>query len=304
LRYDIYKSNDKKKYLNPERVAMLDSISLKAKMVVEGYIIGQHKSPYHGFSVEFAEHRSYESGDEIRHIDWKLYGKTNKLYIKRYEEETNLRAHLILDTSKSMTYSSGKISKLEYGSYLLAALSYLMISQQDAAGVVLFDESIRSFVPPKSTSSHLNILLNTLDVKSCGIDTNIEPVLHEMAEKINKRGLVIIISDLFDNPNNIMNGVKHFRHNKQEVIIFHILDKNELEFDFNSRTQFVDMESGEKITTDPWHIKDDYQNLMIDQQKFYKQQCGLNQIDYIPLYTHDNLDKGISEYFSKRQKLS
>ena len=283
---------------------MLDSISLKAKMVVEGYIIGQHKSPYHGFSVEFAEHRSYESGDEIRHIDWKLYGKTNKLYIKRYEEETNLRAHLILDTSKSMNYSSGNISKLEYGSYLLAALSYLMISQQDAAGVVLFDESIRSFVPPKSTSSHLNILLNTLDVKSCGVDTNIEPVLHEMAEKINKRGLVIIISDLFDNPNNIMNGLKHFRHNKQEVIIFHILDKNELEFNFNSRTQFIDMESGENITTDPWHIRDDYQNLIINQQKFYKQECGLNQIDYIPLYTHDNLDKGISEYFNKRQKLS
>ncbi len=283
---------------------MLDSISLKAKMVVEGYIIGQHRSPYHGFSVEFAEHRSYESGDEIRHIDWKLYGKTNKLYIKRYEEETNLRAHLILDTSKSMNYSSGNISKLEYGSYLLAALSYLMISQQDAAGVVLFDESIRSFVPPKSTSSHLNILLNTLDVKSCGVDTNIEPVLHEMAEKINKRGLVIIISDLFDNPDNIMNGLKHFRHNKQEVIIFHILDKNELEFNFNSRTQFIDMESGENITTDPWHIRDDYQNLIINQQKFYKQECGLNQIDYIPLYTHDNLDKGISEYFNKRQKLS
>ena len=304
MRYDINQSNNKKKYLDPERVAMLDSISLKAKMVVEGYIIGQHRSPYHGFSVEFAEHRSYDPGDEIRHIDWKLYGKTNKLYIKRYEEETNLRAHLILDTSKSMTYSSGKISKLEYGSYLLAALSYLMISQQDAAGVVLFDESIRSFVPPKSTSSHLNILLNTLDVKSCGVDTNIEPVLHEMAEKINKRGLVIIISDLFDNPNNIMNGLKHFRHNKQEVIIFHILDKNELEFNFNSRTQFIDMESGKNITTEPWHIRNDYRNLMIDQQKFYKQQCGLNQIDYVPLYTHDNLDKGISEYFSKRQKLS
>ena len=136
-------------------VAMLDSISMKAKLVVEGYIIGQHRSPYHGFSVEFAEHRSYEPGDEVKHIDWKLYGKTNRLYVKRFEEETNLRAHLILDTSKSMTYSSGKVTKLDYGSYLLAALSYLMISQQDAAGVVLFDEKIRSFIPPKSTPSHL-----------------------------------------------------------------------------------------------------------------------------------------------------
>ena len=286
-------------------VAMLDSISMKAKMVVEGYIIGQHRSPYHGFSVEFAEHRSYESGDEVRHIDWKLYGKTNRLYVKRYEEETNLRAHLILDTSKSMTYTSGGVSKLEYGSYLLAALSYLMISQQDAAGVVLFDESIRSFVPPKSTPSHLNTLLNVLDVKSPGVDTKIEPVLHEMAERIKKRGLVIIISDLFDEPKNIMNGLKHFRHSKQEVILFHVLDRNELEFDFNTRTRtkFIDMESGEEITTDPWHVQNDYKNLIKGLQDYYKSECRLNLIDYVPLFTDDSLDKGLSEYFNKRKRL-
>ena len=284
-------------------VAMLDSISMRAKMIVEGYIIGQHRSPYHGFSVEFAEHRSYESGDEVRHIDWKLYGKTNRLYVKRYEEETNLRAHLILDTSKSMAYTSGGVSKLEYGSYLLAALSYLMISQQDAAGVVLFDESIRSFVPPKSTPSHLNTLLNVLDVKSPGVDTKIEPVLHEMAERIKKRGLVIIISDLFDEPKNIMNGLKHFRHSKQEVILFHILDRNELEFDFNTRTKFIDMESGEEITTDPWHVQNDYKNLIKGLQDYYKSECRLNLIDYVPLFTDDSLDKGLSEYFNKRQRL-
>ena len=284
-------------------VAMLDSLSMRAKMVVEGYIIGQHRSPYHGFSVEFAEHRSYEPGDEVRHIDWKLYGKTNRLYIKRYEEETNLRAHLILDTSKSMNYTSGKVSKLQYGSYLLAALSYLMIRQQDAAGVVLFDESIRSFIPPKSNPSHLNTLLNVLDVNTPGTDTKIEPVLHEMAERIKKRGLVIIISDLFDEPNNIINGLKHFRHSKQEVILFHILDRNELEFDFNSRTKFVDMESGEELTTDPWHVKNDYKNLIENLQDYYKTQCRLNLIDYVPLFTDDSLDKGLNEYFNKRQKL-
>ena len=284
-------------------VAMLDSISMKAKMVVEGYIIGQHRSPYHGFSVEFAEHRSYEPGDEIRHIDWKLYGKTNRLYVKRYEEETNLRAHLILDTSKSMAYTSGGVSKLEYGSYLLAALSYLMIRQQDAAGVVLFDEDIKTFIPPKSIPSHLNTLLNTLDIKAPGEDTRIEPVLHEMAERIKKRGLVIIISDLFDDPENIMNGLKHFRHSKQEVILFHILDRNELEFDFNSRTKFVDMESGEELTTDPWHVKNEYKNLIKGLQDYYKSECRLNPIDYVPLFTDDSLDKGLSEYFNKRQRL-
>ena len=284
-------------------VAMLNSISMKAKLVVEGYIIGQHRSPYHGFSVEFSEHRSYEPGDEVRHIDWKLYGKTNRLYVKRYEEETNLRAHLILDTSKSMSYTSNKVSKLDYGSYLLAALSYLMISQQDAAGVVLFDEKIRSFIPPKSTPSHLNTLLNVLDTPKPGNDTKIESVLHQMAERINKRGLVIIISDLLDEPKSVLKGLKHFRHRKQEVILFHILDRNELEFEFENRTKFVDMESGEEITTDPWHIKNDYKNLILDVQKYYRRNCRLNKIDYVPLYTDDSLDKGLSEYFNKRQRL-
>ena len=284
-------------------VAMLNSISMKAKLVVEGYIIGQHRSPYHGFSVEFSEHRSYEPGDEVKHIDWKLYGKTNRLYVKRYEEETNLRAHLILDTSKSMSYTSNKVSKLDYGSYLLAALSYLMISQQDAAGVVLFDEKIRALIPPKSTPSHLNTLLNVLDSPKPGNDTKIESVLHQMAERINKRGLVIIISDLLDEPKNILKGLKHFRHKKQEVILFHILDRNELEFEFENRTKFVDMESGEEITTDPWHIKNDYKNLILDVQKYYRRNCRLNKIDYVPLYTDDSLDKGLSEYFNKRQRL-
>ena len=284
-------------------VAMLNSISMKAKLVVEGYIIGQHRSPYHGFSVEFSEHRSYEPGDEVKHIDWKLYGKTNRLYVKRYEEETNLRTHLILDTSRSMSYTSNKISKLEYGSYLLAALSYLMISQQDAAGVVLFDEKIRSFIPPKSTPSHLNTLLNVLDVPEPGNNTKIESVLHQMAERINKRGLVIIISDLLDEPKNVLNGLKHFRHKKQEVILFHILDRNELEFEFDSRTKFVDMESDEEITTDPWHIKNDYKNLILEIQKYYRRNCRLNKIDYVSLFTDDSLDKGLSEYFNKRQRL-
>jgi len=289
--------------LQPEMVAMLNSISMKAKLVVEGYIIGQHRSPYHGFSVEFSEHRSYEPGDEVKHIDWKLYGKTNRLYVKRYEEETNLRTHLILDTSRSMSYTSNKISKLEYGSYLLAALSYLMISQQDAAGVVLFDEKIRSFIPPKSTPSHLNTLLNVLDVPEPGNNTKIESVLHQMAERINKRGLVIIISDLLDEPKNVLNGLKHFRHKKQEVILFHILDRNELEFEFDNRTKFVDMESDEEITTDPWHIKNDYKNLILDIQKYYRRNCRLNKIDYVSLFTDDSLDKGLSEYFNKRQRL-
>ena len=289
--------------MRPETVALLNSISMKARMVVEGYIIGQHKSPYHGFSVEFAEHRSYEPGDEIKHIDWKLFGKTNKLYVKRYEEETNLRAHLLLDTSKSMFYKSGLVSKIEYSSYLFAALSYLMIKQQDAAGVVLFDDKIQKYIPPKSTPKHLNLLLDALEVKSPGNDTKIEKVLHEMADKIKKRGLIILISDLLDDKENIMKGLKHFRHNNQEVIVFHILDRKEYDFDFDERVRFKDMESGQEITTEPWHIRKEYQNIMDKLQLYYTRECRNNHIDYVPLYTDYDLDIGITKYFKKRQRL-
>ena len=189
---------DKRKYLHPEMVAKLGNMSLRARLVVEGYIIGLHKSPYHGFSVEFAEHRAYGPGDEIRHIDWKLYGKTDRYYIKQYEEETNLRSYLIMDISKSMTYRSKNISKLEYAGYLTAALSYLMLHQKDGIGLILFDKKIQSFIPPRSTSSHLNTVFSQLDQIRPGEDTQVGNVLHEMAERIKKRGLVILISDLFD----------------------------------------------------------------------------------------------------------
>jgi len=294
---------DKRKFLQPETVALLNSMALRARMIVEGYIIGHHRSPYHGFSVEFAEHRAYGSGDEIRHIDWRLYGKTDRLYVKRYEEETNLRSHLILDTSRSMQYTSSEVTKLQYGNYLVAALSYLMINQQDAAGLAQFDDKLRSFIHPKSTPSHLNTLLSHLDDETAGNDTQIEPVLHKMAERIKKRGLVVLISDLFDDPENIMSGLKHFRHNKQEVIVFHILDRKELDFDFNSRTKFLDMETGEEITTEPWHIRSNYNDLIKDLQDYYRSECRQHRIDYVSLFTDQNLDIGLTEYLNKRKKL-
>ena len=294
---------DKRKFLQPETVALLNSMALRARMIVEGYIIGHHRSPYHGFSVEFAEHRAYGSGDEIRHIDWRLYGKTDRLYVKRYEEETNLRSHLILDTSRSMQYTSSEVTKLQYGNYLVAALSYLMINQQDAAGLAQFDDKLRSFIHPKSTPSHLNTLLSHLDDETAGNDTQIEPVLHKMAERIKKRGLVVLISDLFDDPENIMSGLKHFRHNKQEVIVFHILDRKELDFDFNSRTKFLDMETGEEITTEPWHIRSNYNDLIKDLQDYYRSECRQHRIDYVCLFTDQNLDIGLTEYLNKRKKL-
>lgn len=296
-------SIDKKKYLQPETVAKLDNMALRARLVVEGYIIGQHKSPYHGFSVEFAEHRAYGPGDEIRHVDWKLYGKTDRYYVKQYEEETNLKAYILLDTSRSMKYTSSTITKLDYGSYMAAALSYLMLNQRDGIGLILFDEKIKKFIPPRSTSSHLNTVLKQLEKPKFGSDTAIGSVLHEMAERIKKRGLVILISDLMDDQNSILSGLKHFRHNKQEIILFHVLDRKELEFDFSTRTRFKDMESGTLLTTEPWQIKESYMDRIITLQEKYKRKCREQLIDYVPVFTDQDLDIVLNSYLNKRQKL-
>jgi len=295
-------SIDKRKYLDPLIVAKLDNMALRARLVVEGYLIGQHKSPYHGFSVEFAEHRAYGSGDEIRHIDWKLYGKTDRYYVKRYEEETNLRSYILLDTSQSMTYGSGEITKLEYGSYLSAALTHLMLNQRDAMGLVLFDEKIRKFIPPRAAPSHANIIMGALDKIQSANDTQIRPTLDYMAERIKKRGLVILISDLLDDPAQVLMGLNHFRHNKQEMIVFHLLDRQELEFQFGNRTKFRDLETDETITTEPWHIRSAYQELIEMHQRKYRLGCRNQRIDYVPLFTDQPLDLALNEYLNKRQK--
>ena len=294
---------DKRKYLNPEIVSAISSIALRARLIVEGYIIGKHRSPYHGFSVEFAEHKSYDLGDEIKNIDWKLYGKTDRLYVKRYEEETNLKTYIILDNSKSMSFSSGSVSKINYANSLLASLAYLMINQQDAVGLIQFSDKINTFIPPKGKRSHLKTIIGKLSDSSEGSDTHIEPVLHEMAERINKRGLIIFISDLLDDPTKIINGLKHFRHRKQEVIVFHILDKKEVNFDFNERSKFIDMETGEEIVTEPWHIRENYTQLIKRRKNRFMKECNHQQIDYIPVTTDINLKECITSYLEKRNRL-
>ena len=291
-----------KKYLNPAVLSSIDNMALRAKLVVEGYLVGKHKSPYHGFSVEFAEHRTYGQGDEIKHIDWKLYGKTDRHYVKRFEEETNLRSYILLDTSKSMSFKSKNISKLKYGESLTAALTHLMINQKDAVGLILFDNAIREYISPKTSKSHKNVIFNSLSKCKAGKNTNIKLILDSMAERIKKSGLVILISDLLDDPKNVMKGLNHFRHNKQEVIVFHLLDKQEFNFTFNERTKFSDMETGETITTDPWHIQSSYQDKIKLFINKFKTECGNQKIDYVPIFTDQNFDLALSEYIRKRHK--
>ena len=289
--------------LSPEIISRLNNLSLKARYVVEGFMVGLHKSPYHGFSVEFSEHRAYGAGDEIRHVDWKLWGKTDRYFVKQYEEETNLKAYLLIDQSLSMNYASNKISKLEYAKLISASLGYLMLKQQDAVGLTLFDDRIRVNIPARSKRSHLNVILSKMEKIKAGPETHMAPVLHSTAEVIKKRGLIILISDLFDNQEEVLSGLQHFRYKGHEVIVFHIMDPQEMKLDFSQRTRFRDMESGEEIITDPWHIQKDYQRDMEQFCDNYKIQCRQNNIDYIQLATDSPLDMALSEYLLKRKRM-
>ena len=293
----------KEQILNPEIISKLNNLSLKARYVVEGFIVGLHKSPYHGFSVEFSEHRVYGSGDEIRHIDWKLWGKTDRYFVKQYEEETNLKSYLIIDQSLSMAYKSSSISKLEYAQILAASLGYLMIRQQDAVGLTLFDNKIRTNIPPRSKKSHLNVLLAQMQNIKPGPETLIAPILHKTADAIKKRGLIILISDLFDDPEKILSGLQHFRYKGHEVVVFHIFDPQEISLEFSNRTRFQDMETGEIIITDPWHIQKEYQKSIRQFCDYFKSNCRQKNIDYVQISTEVNLDIALSEYLINRKKI-
>lgn len=296
-------SSDTQKYLKPDVVAKLSNMEIKARLVVEGFITGLHKSPYHGFSVEFAEHRQYMPGDEIRTIDWKVYGRTSRYYVKRYEEETNLKTYILLDTSGSMTFSSSDITKLQYGSYLAASLAYLMIHQKDATGLVLFDKRIRKYMPPRATMGYLKTLEESLQNISDHEDTDIAPTLHEIAERIKRRGLIIVISDLFDDPQKVIAGLKHFRHRRHEVIVFHILDPQERELAYSGDVMFEDMETKERIGTQPWHIRSSYREQMEAFIENYRKECRENNIDYVLLDTRTSFDVALLEYLTQRAKI-
>ena len=288
--------------LNPEIISNLDNLMLKARVIVEGFMVGIHRSPFHGFSVEFSEHKGYAIGDDIKHLDWKLWAKTDKYYIKQFEEETNLQCHIFLDMSKSMSYNSHDISKIQYAQMLTAALGYLIINQQDSLGLTLFDKKVRTVIPPKSSKSHLKTIMSVLNNIVCGPETKISRVLHQGAEMIHKKGLIVLISDLFDNPKNVIESLKHFRYKKNEVIVFHILDPQELELKYNEQIMFEDLETKEQILTEPWHIQKIYKKEISSFLGHYQNECRKNKISYNLLTTNISLDYALSEFLNKRRK--
>ena len=301
------------KYLDPLVVSRLTNIEIKAKLIVEGFITGMHKSPYHGFSVEFAEHRPYNPGESLKNIDWKVYGKTNKLFSKRFEEETNLRCQVVLDVSDSMRYPQKGLSKMEYGAYLSAALQYLMINQRDAAGMTLFDEEITFYAPAKSRYSWLVPIFKKLEevVQSATQFTKktaTAKVLHTVARKFNRRSLVVLITDLFnqmEDSDELFKALQHLRHEKHEVLVFHLLDRDtEENFEFPNRPIILkDLESGEKIEVLPNQIRDKYQEMMKAFKARFKQRCYEFSIDFVEVDIKQSYDKVLTDYLVKRRSL-
>ncbi len=298
--------NVKRKYLDPAAVSRLAGMELVARLVVEGFISGMHKSPYQGFSVEFVEHRQYMPGDEIRYIDWKVYGKSDRYYIKKFEEETNLKSYILLDTSGSMAFkgdeSSGEITKLEYGCYLAACLSYLMLKQRDSVGLVIFNDQLRSYIPPRLGPTHLHALMSGLENVSPGGDTNISATFHELAQRIVRRGLIIIISDLMDDPEKVLRSLKHFRHKKHEVIVFHVLDPADLTFPFDGPVLFRDLETQEQLSVEAELLRDEYLQQMDQFISTYRNGCRANSMDYVQMDTSVPFDYALSLYLSMRKR--
>ena len=293
------------RYLRPEAVARLKNLSLTARSVVEGSVGGLHKSPYHGFSVEFAEHREYAPGDNIRYLDWLALARTDRYFVKQFDEETNLRCMILLDTSASMGYaSSGGVSKLEYGCFLAASLAYLMVRQQDSVGLVTFDNEIRHHIPPRGAETHLNVLLRRLEEVSPGEITRVGGIFHNLASTLKRRGLIIIISDLYDDPKEVMRGLRHFRHKRHEVILFHLFDRTELTFPFDRLTQFIDLETTERLQVDPRYVRDEYLAQIEAFINGYKRDCSEGHIEYVVTDTSVPYDRMLTEYLGRRKRFS
>lgn len=289
------------RFADPAALARVKNLSLVARGVVEGFITGLHASPYKGFSVEFAEYRKYTPGDNPRHLDWRLLARTDRLYIKQYEEETNLRAQVLLDTSGSMGYRFGTgLTKLEYGCFLTAVLAQLMIRQQDAVGLTTFDTAIRLDMPAHSSPRHFDEMMHQLEAIRPGKTTAIGGTLSRLADRFKKRCLLVLISDLYDDIDAIERAFHHFRHRRHEVIVFHVLDRAEVDFPFRELTTFVDMETGEKLQIDPAYVRDDYRKQVQAFVERCQRLCADCQIDYVPADTSTAYDFMLSRYLAHR----
>jgi uncharacterized protein (DUF58 family) len=289
------------KYLDPRVLGRVNKLDFKARKIVEGFMLGRHRSPFHGISVEFADHREYTPGDDLRHLDWKVYAKSDRFFVKRYEADTNLRSYFLLDCSNSMTYRSGKnISKLEYGCYMVASLAYLLSQQQDAVGLMLFSNDVDVELEPGSSPAHLRRLFHALENAKTQPRTDVGGVMNKVAGRMKARGLGVILSDLFDDPAQIMLGLHHFWHRKHDTVLFHLLDPEEVNFNLAGTHVFHDLEGADRFACDPRDLREAYLAEIQAHIEEIRTGCRKNGIDYVQVLTSEPLDVALSSYLSLR----
>ena len=291
------------RFLDPQTLNKLKGLELKARRIVEGYVSGLHQSPYQGFSVEFAEHREYVPGDDLRYVDWKVFGKSDRIYLKQYDEETNFTCQLLIDTSESMAYrsSGATFSKLDYAQQVAAALAYLIIQQNDAVGMATFDVTVGSVLRPGSTSAHFRQLCELLEQNPAQGETSIGPILHDLAERLKRRGLVVILSDFFDDPASLLLGLKHFRHRRHDVVLLQVIDPAEQDFPFVDPTRFRGLEGLGEQLTEPRLLKAAYQREFGDFLQTLRGGARDLRMDYVLLRTDQPVELALHAFLSRRR---
>jgi len=289
-------------FITPTALARFQHFELIAHRVVEGFLTGQHKSPFKGFAVEFAEHRQYVPGDDIKHLDWKLVGKLNRYYVKQYEEDTSLRAYLVLDASGSMAYKSGQFSKFDFGRFICGVLGYVLLQQQDSVGLVTLDSEVRNHLPPRSTRHHYKRILDALADETPGEDTNLGNVLHILANMLKRRALIVIVSDFFDNIEDITLALNHFAHKKHEVVVCQVVDPSEADFPFRDLTRFESLEDETFHLTDPLRLRREYLRQFNDHLRQIRKTCHQLRIDFTQFRTDEPFERSIAKYLAERLK--
>jgi len=291
-------------FLDPHVLAKLHGLELRARRIVEGYVAGLHRSPFQGFSNEFAEHREYTPGDDLRYVDWKVFGKTDKFYVKQFEAETNLICYLLVDSSESMQYQSetAPLSKLAYAQCIAASLAYLVLHQHDSVSLATFDDEVRQLVRPSSNPTQLKQLLRVMEQPSATRKTRTGPIFHELAERLTRRGIVVVVSDLFDDVDSMLAGLKHFRHRRHDVIVFHLLDPAEIDFPFQQVTLFKGLEAAGDVVTEPRSLRAAYLREVQAFVQRVRTGCRAQQVDYHLVRTDQPLDAVLSTFLAARAK--
>lgn len=290
------------RFLAPEVLARITSLELLARTVVEGFISGMHRSPFTGFSTEFAEYRQYMPGDDLRYLDWKLLGRTDRYYIKKYRADTNSQCHILIDASASMRYTTGEITKLQYAQFLGSSLAYLANKQQDAVGLIAFDQEVRTHIPAHSRTGHMRTIFGRMEQIEAGNETRLSEMLHQAAERITRRGIIIVISDFYDEPEAITEALQHLRFKGNDVIVFQVMDKNELDFEFNEPVLLEDAETVEQIHVLPDVLGDGYRETIRKHLEAVREGCTSNKIDYKLLTTDKPLDHALFSFLAKRAR--